>query len=317
MIDTIAPPAIERPPQTTPTVLRLDQSSPLPRLDDARDYIIILPSVVRIRNIATRGGRNLVFVGGRVSIDKGLDEACWSLKDGAPGRVIHIEGITNDARRGGMSDGYQIGCPHSHVQIVNGRTTGLIGGFEREKGYRHADVMQNLGCLSLAIERFTGSSHYNNLYMRRENDPLGFTMGDVRIAFANLYGYKTNPLATSTQQTLRAISLGTQPEPAPGDPTDPENCDLTGSVWLHEVYGDAASAGRTLGDFVWPHAGSRMVQLCRATVAADGRSVDWSHWRADSPTPGMVYGAVQAGPPPGGDFQPAATCGLNYPGRMR
>lgn len=324
MIDTIAPPAIERPPQTTPAVIRLDDHSPLPKLSNTRDYIVILPPTVRRTNITINGGRNIIVVGGRVSIDKGLDQACWALKDGAPGRIIHLEGILNDARRGGQSDGFQIACRQSTVQILNSRTTGLIGGFERERGFRHADVWQLLAGARTRLENFTGSSHYNNLYMRRENDPLGSALGLVELNRVNVFGYKTNPLNTSTQQTLRAISLGLQPVP-PSDPTSGDNAKLDGcAVWLHQVYGDAESAGRQFGDFAWPHAGQRMVDVARAEVATDPETgeqvLDWPGWRTDTPPiapNGHVYGVVRAGRPPAGDWQPASTCGLNYPERFR
>lgn len=324
MIDTIAPDPILRPPQTVPAELRLDDHYPVPKLSDTRDYIIIMPPVVRRTNITIRGGRNVIIVGGRVSIDKGLDQACFSLQDGSPGRVIHLEGIVADARMGGQSDGLQISCRQSTVQILNTRITGLLGGFEREKGFRHADVLQLLAGARTRLENFTGSSHYNNLYMRRENDPLGSMLGLVELNRVNVFGYKTNPLATTTQQTLRALSLGLQPVP-PSDPTSPDNARLDGcSVWLHQVYGDAESAGRQLGDFAWPHAGQRMNATARAEVGTDPASgaqvLDWPGWRTGTPPSmptGEVYGVVRAGRPPEGDYQPAATGGLHYPARFK
>lgn len=322
-----APPALQRPPLSEPLVHRLDQSAALPKLDDRRDHLIILPPAVRLRGVSINQGRNVVIAGGYISIGAGLDEACISVHDGVLGRVVHLEGIREDALQGGMSDGLQTMCPTTHVQVQKCRTTGLRGSLAT----RHADVCQPLGMLSLSFEDFTGSSHYNSLYARRENKPLGNPLGPIYACRVNMKGFKTNPLG-EPQQTLRAISLGTQPDP-PSDPSDPINGHLTSPVWLYEYYADAASAGRALGDFAWPHAGSRMVAECRASVSADGQSLWWERWKTDTAPPAgettpstagtfgsgdaKVYGVVKLGPPPGGDFVLTKDIGLSYPLRSR
>ena len=56
----------------------------------------------------------------------------------------------------------------------------------------------------------TGSSHYNNLYLRRENSPLGPAIGPVTLDHVNLFGY-VNPSGWDIPATLRAMSIGTQP----------------------------------------------------------------------------------------------------------
>lgn len=305
------PPPLERPVLANPLIVKLTTGSDAPKLQDDRDYILVMPGTVKKGNTTIRGGRNVIIAGGYASIGAGLDQACFSIKDGAPGRTVHIEGVRIDAKQGGQSDGFQLGCPNTHVQLHRISVSGLRGALNQ----RHADCVQCLAMKSLHLESCSLRSHYNNLYMRRENDPLGSPMGPVTLNRVNCGGYNSNPLG-APQQTLRAISLGTQPIP-PSDPTSNVNCELSGAVWLYEFYGNAAEAGKDLSDFVWPHAGSRMTNLCRAEVDVDGTSIDWPYWRTDDPTALGVCGVVKLGPPAGGDYCPATSVGAKYPQALR
>lgn len=306
-----APPALSRPTLIDPVVIHLGTGSDSPQLDNFRDYVLVMPPSVKMGNTTIRGGGNVIIAGGYTSIGAGLDQACFSVKNGRAGRIVHFEGLQIDGRQGGMSDGWQLGCTTTTVQIQRCRIDGLNGAL----ALRHADVIQPSGGMgALHMEGVTGRSHYNNNYFRRENDPLGPVMGPITMSRCNFGGYQANRLGWP-QQTLRAISLGTQPIP-PSDASSPVNAELSGPVWLYEMYGNAGEAGHPLGQFVWPHDGAKMTSTCRAQVAADGRSVDWPAWRVNEPGAPGVYGVVQLGPPANGDFCKATTVGLNYAQRL-
>jgi hypothetical protein len=326
-ITSDAPPPVERPPLTSPTVVSLSATSPLPKLSNARDYIILLPkTVAHTSGVRVVGGRNVALVGGYLSTSTGSTVPNVFIGDGAAGGIVHCEGLLIDGSHGGLSDAFHLQCPHRHVQLKMNRVDGLRGAYSKT----HADCIQNLGCASLRVEDFTGRSHYNNSYCRRENDPVGWPVGPSTWNRVNMGGYRTNQDAVGTdpKHTLRAISLGTQPVP-PGDATSTVNGLLTGSVWLHSYYANSAEAGMPLGQFVWPHNGPSMEPSCRAQVSTDGLSVDWPRWRTSTAPPAeetrpsaygamgsgdaKVYGMVMLGPPPGGDYVTAGDAGLAYP----
>lgn len=322
----VAPPLVHRPALSNPVVVHLSATGAMPKMDDAKDYIIVLPSVARTIGLRLIGGRNVMVVGGYLSTSSGLVTPNVLILDGAPGSTVYCEGLLIDGRGGGLSDGFHIQAPHRHVRLKMNRIDGLRGALSKT----HADVVQNMGCLSLQVEDLTGRSHYNNAYLRRENDPVGAPIGPSTWNRVNMGGYKTNQDAVGAdpQHTLRALSLGTQPVP-PSDPTSAVNGLLTGSVWLKDYYASAGESGQTLGQFVWPHSGQRMEASCRAELSADGKSIDWPRWRSvTSPPAGetvpstlgvigsgdaKVYGVIALGPPPGGDFVTAGDVGLAYP----
>jgi hypothetical protein len=307
-------------------VVKLDATEPLPKLDNRYDYIISLPAVARTAPLKVLGGRNICIVGGYLSTSTGITSPNITILDGAFARTVHCEGLLIDGRNGGRSDAFHLQCPNTVVQFFKNRVEALNGSLSTT----HADVIQNLGTKKLVVDRFTGSSHYNNIYMRRENDPVGNPVGPATFAHCNFFGYQINPNAAPHDpvHTLRGISLGTQPIP-PSDPTSPVNGLLTGSVWLFEYYVDYESFGITPDQAVWPHASSRMEASCRAELNASKTQVDWPHWRAKySPpkeettpsTPGhigsgdaQVYGVVKLTKPAAGDIVKSGAVGLSYP----
>jgi hypothetical protein len=322
-----APPPLERPTLVNPTVVKLGTTGAAPKMSNTQDYILILPKTApKTDGLRIIGGRNVALIGGYLSTSSGSTQPNIVIGDGAPGGIVWCEGLLIDGAHGGLSDAFHIQAPHRHVQLKMNRVDGLRGAFSKT----HADVIQNLGCLSLRVEDMTGRSHYNSGYLRRENNPVGWPVSPSTWNRVNMGGYRTNQDAASAdpKHTLRAISLGTQPDP-PGDATSSVNARLSGSVWLHDFWGNAAEAGLSLGQFVWPHNGAKMSSSCRAQVSADGKSVDWPAWRtttappAEETTPSTfgtfgsgdarVYGVVMLGPPPGGDFVTAGDVGLAYP----
>ena len=282
-------------------------------LDNSRDYLIRYPAVRRVGELRLIGGRNIVIIGGASTIaphpGTGVRNIQISDKPGVmDGRVIHIEGLDIDGSGGGEADGIGIGAPSAIVQIENVRITGLIG----HLGSTHADVIQTWGGVKeLRIYDLTGASHYNNLYLRRENSPLGPAIGPVTLDHVNLFGY-VNPAGWDIPSTLRALSIGTQPADSdcdgkghcgPSNPDSTTNCRLTSPVTLNQFYG-APPAG-SLQRFMWP-TDYGVAAGCPSALSADGQSAYWPSLGS------LVTGVMQLGPPPGGDFVPAGSVGVGY-----
>jgi hypothetical protein len=295
-----------RPAMVNPITIDLHVGTDNLVLNDSRDYILKMPDQKKTGQLIIKGGRNVEVIGGYISTkQEGPNIVVWDDAGVQAGRIVQIEGVLIDGSSGVQSDGIDIKAPKTIVQIENCRIVGLIG---KLSGY-HADVIQPFGGVKeLRIDGLSGASHYNNLYFRRESNPLGPPIGNVIIRNANFWGFK-NPWVPN--QTLRAISLGTQANP-PSDDSQAVNCKLTNSVVLSSFYA-APPSGTRLGQFVYPNdnmAGG--AKYCSAAVSADGKSVDWPALRSSSGGP--ITGKVQLGTPPGGDFVPDGVAGIGYPG---
>jgi len=269
------------------------------RLKDARDYILIFPPVKKTGVLEIRGGRNIRVIGGRMSVAKpGPNIIVWDGDNARKGRIVHLEGLLIDGSSGAQSDGIKIKAPRAIVQIVNCRIVGLKGS---SRGL-HADVIQPFGGVrGLRIDGLTASSRYNGLYLRRENDPLGPKIGRIRIHHTNIFGY-WNGTSTSPSETIRGLSIGTQPKNPSNDGAS-INCRLTARIILRGVW--IKPARKRPGQFVYPHDGMKRAG-CPAKRSADGRSIRWPALRD------YVYGALRIGTPRNGDFVRASNVGLNY-----
>jgi hypothetical protein len=296
---------VQRPALVNPLTIKLTTGESNLVLSDTRDYILKMPGAKKTGTLTINGGRNVVVIGGYMSVkvNGAANIVVADRPTSRAGRVVHLEGILIDSSSGAESDGLRIKAPKAIVQLKNMRIVNLKG----SKDSTHADLIQPWdGVGQLRVDGLTGSSRYNGLYLRRENDPLGPKIGPVWLHRVNIIGLTTTA-GTKTWSTLRAISIGTQSVPATDDDR-PINCELTDPVHLGEFYA-VPPAGTRLGQFVVPH--DRMVTAgCPGRTSADGRSLDWPALRgADEPG---VTGVVRLGPPPGGDFVPAGTAGLNY-----
>jgi hypothetical protein len=271
------------------------------RLSDGRDYVIRLPRAKKTGTLEIQGGRNILVVGGYISVAH--DGANVIIRDGRnaqAGRVVRLEGLLIDGSRGGHADGIKINAPKAIVQIVMTRIVGLRG----STAGVHADVIQPFGGVrALRIDGMTAASHYNSLYLRRENDPLQPPIGRVTIRHTNIFGYD-NVAGWTPSATLRGISIGTQPSD-PSDDDAPINCDLTHRMRFRKFFIDPPPGVR-LGRFVYPHDGMQRAG-CPARVV-NGRTVVWPALDR------KIDGVVRLGPPPRGDFVPARITGLRYRG---
>jgi hypothetical protein len=191
------------------------------------------------------------------------------------------------------------------VQIENVRITGLIGSLSST----HADVIQTWGGVGkLELFDVTGASSYNDLYLRRENSPLGPPIGPIILDHVNMFGY-SNPGSSAPAYTFHALSIGTQPANTDCDakhqcgamnPYSPTNCKLTAPVTLSNFYGTPPSG--PLGAFLWP---TDYMQPSGCAAAVTSTSAYW-------PSLKLVTGRMLLGPPPGGNFVPIGSVGVGY-----
>jgi hypothetical protein len=290
-----SPPSLSR-----PITIHLHVGPDRLRLRDGRDYLLVLPAVKKKGVLEIRGGRNIKIVGGYLSRAKaGPTIVIADGPNARKGRIVHLEGLLINASSGAQSDGIRISAPRAIVQIVNSRIVGLKG---RARSL-HADVIQPFGGVrALRIDGLTASSHYNNLFLRRENDPLGPRIGRVTILNTNVFGYWNGRNAQPTE-TLRGISFGTQTVD-PSNDTSPVNCRVSARLILRAFYIEPAR--KRPGQFVYPHDGMQRAG-CPAKLSADQSFLRW-------PALDRVDGVARIGTPPGGDFVPAANVGLHYLG---
>ena len=279
-------------------------------LDNSRDYIIQYPDVRRVGELRLVGGRNIVIVGGASTIaphsGTGVRNIQISDKSGVmDGRVIHIEGLDIDGSGGGEADGIGIGAPSAIVQIENTRITGLIGHLSST----HADVIQTWGGVkALRLYDVTGASHYNSLYLRRENSPLGPPTGPVTLDHVNMFGY-TNPSRLGrlvhAARDLDRHPAGRHRLQREGPVRSPElgqlhqlPAQLNGRVGPFYASPPAGKLERWMWPTDYMSAAGRP-----SALSADGLSADWPALR------GQVSGVIHLG------FRPAGTsCPLDRSG---
>ena len=248
------------------------------RLQPGRDYVLRLPRERKLGGAFIEGGRNVVVIGGHISLPRGTttDQQRRALYFKGQTGTVHVEGVLIDGSGGGEGDGIAISAPGAAVQIEDVRVVDLHG----SQATTHADVVQPWGGVrELRIDRLTGSSGFQGLQVPVALGPIGSAF--VRYA------------------DLRAL-----PEP-PGHGgghmlwlTGPRTCDgypvALEQVWI------AARPGRALANSVWPGVGDG--SPCAGAHEEGG--IGWPHL--------PVRGIVRAGTPPGGDFVPRWSVGLGY-----
>jgi hypothetical protein len=262
-----------------PTTIRLGTGFSDLRLEPGRDYVLRLPRGRKLGGAFIEGGRNVVVIGGWISLprDTTSDRQRRALYFKGQTGTVHVEGVLIDGSAGGQGDGIAINAPRAAVQIENTRIVGLHG----SEASTHADVVQPWGGVhALRIDRLTGSSAFQGLQLPVALGPIGSAL--VRYA------------------DLRALPA------APGRGgghmlwlTPPHACGDGYPVALEQVW-IAARPGRALANTVWP--GVADGSACAGEREPDG--VGWPRL--------PVRGVVRGGAPPGGDFVPRWSVGAGY-----
>lgn len=255
--------------------MRLGTGFTASQLDPRRDYRIVLPEQKKIGGTVLEGGRNIVIVGGQVSADPNTTsdfERRGIYIKNAVG-TVHIEGVEIDGA-GLPFDGIAINAPEATVQIQNVRVTNLNGSYD---GF-HADVIQPWGGVrDLRIDRVTGSSNYQGLFLQPDLGPIGSaTIQNVDLTH-------TGP-ASSSGAYMVWLANGCTSYP----------------ISLSEVY-VGSDVAWDLNRMVYPSATAGPAE-CAAQVS--GGSASWPRL--------PITGSVVQGSPAGGSFVPAGVAGTGY-----
>jgi hypothetical protein len=267
-----APPVLE-----APETLQIGTGETRVKLEN-RDYILKLPTSTKTGGLAINGGRNIVILGGHITLpasaDSGNERRAIMVQD-ATG-TVHIEGVLIDASGGGSGDGIAIDSPEATVQIENVRAVGLRG----SKDTVHADVIQPWGGVrELRVDRLTGSSTYQGLQIPIDLRPIGS---------ANLSSIDLTALPGLESDGGGHMLWLTKNQSCLSYPVTLAN------VWV------TPRSNRQLDTSVWPQ--GRGNRNCSAAVS--GSSASW---------PGLpVQGTVQRGTPKGGQFVPWGLAGVAY-----
>ena len=176
-----------------PEVIEIGARGGEVRLARGRDYRIVLPRTVRaVGGISLLGGRNVVLVGGHVTIPPAGPRATPADRRGlliaGQTGTVHIEGLLIDNAGGDLSEGINIAAPRAIVQIQNTRVAGIHA--RDEKGFtdNHPDVIQTYGGVrELRINRLTGTTTYQGLFLRGDSGPVG----RVELSKVNIVGLPT------------------------------------------------------------------------------------------------------------------------------
>jgi hypothetical protein len=173
-------------------------------LDNTKDYIIVMP-VLRTSTVQINGGRNIVIIGGHISLSVTNDAAIFitdSSTNGAAapqfGRVVHIEGVQIDNPNGLSFDGLDYNCPSATVRFQNCRVTGLTGTYNGT----HADISQNQGgATQVCYDHITGTCDYQGFFFGPGggSNPQGVSDGLVA-GNTDLSYWEANPGTTPSTE---------------------------------------------------------------------------------------------------------------------
>jgi hypothetical protein len=275
---TWAPPAL-----TNPAVINVTNANRRLFLDNSRDYRLNITEPLK-RELWIEGGRNVVVIGGRITIDvlgtaSGYqDNVGIKVRFGDPSGTVHLEGLLIDGPY--VLDGLGIATGRN-VQIQNVRVERVYDGI---KG-AHSDCVQiQQGVGHLRMDGFTCSTDRQGIF-------LGDHDGAIRSADlrrVNMYGVPGKHLFWQT------------------NPTYPVT--LT-NFWLTVASGYTPWA--PFGYWPYPQQDGLTwdgrIDLNRRTqVSADGTYLTFVG------STNTISGRINKGVPSGGDFVTRSSAGAGY-----
>jgi hypothetical protein len=278
-----APPAL-----SNPATIYVSNANRRLFLDDSRDYRLVITEPLG-RELWIEGGRNVVVVGGRISIDElGADSSyddntAVKIRGGDPAGTVHLEGLLIDGRF--VADGIAIATGRD-VQIQNVRVERAHEGIKDA----HADCVQvQQGVGELRIDTFTCTTERQGIFLGDH----GGAIGGADLRRVNVYGAPGKHLIWQTTPTYPVF---------------------LSDVWLGIAPGYRAWA--PFGFWVFPQRDGRTIAggtdpNRRAVVSRDGKRL----WFVGS----KISGTIRKAPPGRGDFVPIGRVGLAYssPGYVR
>jgi hypothetical protein len=251
-------------------------------LDNSRDYRLTVVETLT-RDLWIDGGRNVVVIGGRVSITTlGSGNSYWDntavkLRGGDPAGTIHVEGLFVDGPY--VNDGIAIATGRN-VQIQNVRVERAR---DEIKG-GHADCLQvQQGVGHLRMDGFTCTTGRQGIFLGDDTWPPT-TSADLRRVNIDAAGGKhlLFQIRPAHPVALRDVWLGVAPGFTPWAPF---------GYWVFPQ-----KDGRTLA--------GTYDRRRRSVVSRDGKRL----WFVGS----NIEGVVRKGGPPLGDFVPSGLAGMSY-----
>ena len=164
------------PPELTDPITVFVGADDVVGMDDGQDYRVVFPSTPVDHGVVLSGGRNVVIVGGEISIPwQGDDPPIYKrralLIRGQTG-VVHIEGLLITGED--VSEGINIDAPDAIVQLQNVRIENLHARDQVNFSDNHPDVIQAWGGVGeLRVDRLTGETDYQGIFLKEDFGPIG------------------------------------------------------------------------------------------------------------------------------------------------
>ena len=281
-LDPFAPEPLswEPPALSDPIAIRVTNSNRRLFLDNGRDYLLNIVEPLQ-RELWIDGGRNVVVIGGRITIDSTgtsspyQDNTAVKVRSGDPSGTVHLEGLLIDGPY--VADGFAIATARN-VQIQNVRVERAYDNIKNA----HADCVQvQRGVGNLRVDRFTCSTERQGIFLGDHDGPI--RSADLRRV--NMYAAGGRHLLWQTTPTYPVSLIDVWLTIAPGF-----------SSWPFGYWTYPQKDGRTLA--------GRIDRRRRAVVSRDGKRL----WFVGS----RIGGVVRKGSPPAGDFVPAGSVGRSY-----
>jgi hypothetical protein len=167
-----------------------------------RDYVIQMPAVALSGKggLKINGGRNVVLVGGAISISDQSSTATGEerrglLLQGQTG-TVHIEGLQLSGYD--LSEGIQIAAPQAIVQIQNVRVERLRARDSINFTDNHPDIIQTWGGVrELRVDRLTGITDFQGFLLKADTGAIGSVdLRRVNITGTSTHGYLFSSFGT-------------------------------------------------------------------------------------------------------------------------
>lgn len=257
-------------------------------LDAGRDYRVVFPDQPVTGQVRLHGGRNVVVMGGEISIDTYSSNSSerMGMEIAYQTGVVHLEGLLLGGRW--LTEGIQFAAPDAQAVVQNVRIGPISGGNNTDLGLNHADLIQPWGGLGrgkawgLRICGLSGVSNMNGFFL---NDAWG-TMGPVDIRYVNI-DLVDAPVVEDSEDTggWHGFFMGAV-ESVHFEP---------GTVWV-EPNDYRLDGSLRMNLFPYP-----------SPDQVDANGAVFVEYEAARFT-GRIYNGI----PPGGDFVPAGSVGIGY-----
>ena len=274
---TWAPPAL-----SNPVVITVTNANRRLYLDNSRDYRLNIVEHLN-RELWIEGGRNIVVIGGHITIDQlgssssYQDNTAVKVRYGDPAGTVHLEGLLIDGAY--VNDGI-VTATGRNLQIQNVR---VERAYDRIKN-GHADCFQSqLGVGHLRVDRFTCSTTRQGFFLGNHDGPIA----SANLRHTNMYSAYGYHLLWQSYATLPITISDVWMAVAPGSSTQ-----YSFGFWVYpQVDGKDAYTGTNS-------------TTRKAVLSSDGQSL----WFIGS----NITGTVRKGVPSGGDFVPRSAVGTGY-----